>query len=979
MGLVRKALRLMLYVFFVFIICNLIVSILKDYILLWLQGKELWILEEFVKLCYSYWWVLVLTAIAISGISFYDWIVERRDEFGKIWEVYKATDKLSPEDFRIQRYKKAYIGRKSDTTIENLLKNGKNILIIGKPKIGKTRIAYEAIKKLNGFSTIKPRPEEIVVEKIKIPPLSKKNYTIFLDDIQRFIGTNIEDVILELKKKAKRLAVVATCRTGKELDLVKEEILTLYREFEVIELEEINKVDGKRLAEAIKIEDRKFEWKPEQFDGTPGSITLDLEDMKDRYKKAGDCKVILKALKLLHGGGLSLYKETRVKDVCRDIFDLPTEKLRRYAWDEMVNNLREHGFITMHEGIIDIYTSYLDICVYDYDPSLKDLVKLKNIFIKAKDSGSLFYLGSGFYFKKDFNHAIDCYKEAIKIYPKYASAHNSLGYVLAKIGEDEERKGKFAEAERLYKEAEMEHKEAIKLNPFHYVAHNNLGFVLTRLGEIKEVRKEHREATRLYEEAEKEHREAIRLRSEYAPAHQSLAYALGKLGRFEEAEKEYKEAIRISPESPFAHNLLGYLLVQLGRYDEAEKEYREAIRIKSDYPSAHNNFGYLLAKLGRYDEAEKEYREAIRTFRDYVVAYVNLGHLYCDWGKYDEAEKVCRTALDINPKYVEAHITLGYALVNLARYEEAEKEYREVIRLQPDCVKAYVNLGWMYGAMGKNEEKRGRHDEARKLFDGAEKDYRKALQIDPNDEDALIGLGIIMERLNRDDEAEDCYKKVIAINPKNIKARTTYGYFLSYRGRGIEAIEEFNEVIKINPNDAKARGQLMFLKKQLPFILANRAKVLIESGNLDDAEKELLKAKGLDLNNAFIYKTFGTLQEMRGDRVQSESDKERFYKEAEKEYREALKLNPTYPSARRHLANVLAKLGRYKEAENEYEFGKKMAKEYPKINMDFGIFLSKLGRKEDAKKELVVALKLFRKQRKEEDAKKVEEILKNLP
>jgi Tfp pilus assembly protein PilF len=134
----------------------------------------------------------------------------------------------------------------------------------------------------------------------------------------------------------------------------------------------------------------------------------------------------------------------------------------------------------------------------------------------------------------------------------------------------------------------------------------------------------------------------------------------------------------------------------------------------------------------------------------------------------------------------------------------------------------------------------------------------------------------------------------------------------------------------------------------------------------------------LNPDNAFIHKTFGILQEIRGDKAQSELDKERLYKEAEKEYRKALELNPTYPSARRHLASSLEKLKRHEEAENEYKQGKKITKEYPKNNMDFGIFLSKLGRKEDAKKELSVAAELFRKQGKEEDAKKAEEILKNL-
>lgn len=976
----RKAIQWVLKFFFGVIVLGLFLGIASNYISPWLRGKELMIFEEFIRLCRSYWMVLTFLFAIISIFWVYDWVRERKDEFRKIWEFYNPIKKVTPGDFKIQKYKKVYISRESDVTIENLLKNGEYILITGKPKIGKTRASYEAIEKLENFSVIKPRPEEIGIEKIKIPLLSNKNIILFLDDLQRFVGKNVEDVIGRLNQKSKKLIIVATSRTGKELDLVREEILSLYREFTVIELEEISKDDGKILAENIKKEDKKFEWKPEHFDGTPGSVTLDLEDMKERYKKAGDGKIILKALKLLKEASLFLYKETRVKEVCGDIFELSAERLERHNWDEIMNNLKENDFIAKDRDIIDIYPSYLDICIYDYDPSLNDLKKLKNMLIKARDSGSLFYLGDGFCYKNDFYFAKDCYIEALKIYPKYAGALNSLGYVLVKLGEAEEAKMRYDKAERLYEKAIKEHTEAIGINPYYATDHNNLGYVLTRLGEIKEIKGEYKEATRLHEEAEKEHRIAIRIKPEYASAHHSLAYALGKLGRDEEAEKEYRETIRLNPESPFAHNLLGHLLAnKLGRNEEAEKEYRAAIRIKPDYPSARNNLGFLLAKLGRGEEAEKKYREAIKASPDYVVAYVNLGRLLANLKKYKEAEREHRKAIHINPDYAEAHNSLGYALVNLKKYDEAEKEYRKAIEIKRDYAEAHTNLGYVLVILGKDQYKKGKHDEAKRLYEEAEKEYRKALQLNPYDEDTLISLGILLEKFrNRDKEAEDCYKKVIEKNPNSVNARTTYGYFLSYRGREKEAVREFNEVIKIDPNEVKVRNPLRYLNKEPQYIHANRARALIKSGKFDEAEREIGEAIRLNPSNALAHKTLGILQEELGDRAQSEEDKLRRYEEAEKQYGKAIELNPMYPSAHRHLANTLAKLGRYKEAENEYQEAKKVVDSYPKNNRDFGVFLSKIGREEEAKRELELAMKSFKELGNKKEAEKVKELLKSL-
>jgi len=938
------------------------VPLIFNYFSDWLKGNELLLLENLIRILNSYGWVLVAIATGIGAFWVYELLREMRNDFTKIWEFYKPIDKLTPKDFKIQKYRKSHILRKSDATIENFLRNRKHVLINGKPKIGKTRASYEAIKKLENFSVIKPRAEEIEIERIMIPPFSNKNFILLLDDLQRFVDKNIEDVINVLKKKSKQLIIVATCRDGDELNLVKENNLTLYREFIYIEIEKISKDDCNRLVEDIKNEDRKFEWNVKLFDGTPGCVTLDLEDMKERYRKAGDSKVIMKALKLLNEGNIFVYKETRVKDICRDVFELSNNLLTRNIWDEMIINLKEQGFITRDKDIIDVYPSYLDFCVYDYDPRLNDLMKLRDMLVRSHDSGSLFYLANGFLYKKDFNRARHCYMEALKIYPEYASAHASLGYVLSKLGEELEGKGLYYKAERLFKEAQEESRRAISINPNYSIDYNNLGYSLSKLGVLKERLGERVEATRLLVEAEWAAKEAVRLNPNSSSAHRSLGYTLEKLGKYEDAENELRESITLDPESPFSYNLLGHMLVKLERYEDAEKEYKKAIRIKPDYPSARNNLGYLLTNQGRYSEAEKEYREALKASPNYIVAYVNLTQLLSNIKRYDEAVKVCKKALDINPNYAEAHCSLGYALVNLNRYEEAEQEYTKAIYIKPSFAAAHKNLGYLMTKVGR--------------YDEAETAYKAALKINQNDEDTMIGLGITLEKSGKNQAAEKYYMKVIQISPNNIKARTTYAYFLSYRDRPEEAIKQFKEILKISPDNIRALKQLQYYNNERPYLRSNRAKALAQLGKFDEAESEAKKAVKLSPNFPFAHKNLGTILEERGDKANTENKKIMLYEDAEKEYREAIRLKPYYPSAHRHLANTLVKLGRYEEAENEYYETKKAVRDYPNNNRDFGIFLSKLGRKENAAREFKIAIKLFREQGKEKDAMKVEELLK---
>ena len=171
---------------------------------------------------------------------------------------------------------------------------------------------------------------------------------------------------------------------------------------------------------------------------------------------------------------------------------------------------------------------------------------------------------------------------------------------------------------------------------------------------------------------------------------------------------------------------------------------------------------------------------------------------------------------------------------------------------------------------GRDQYKKGEHDEAKRLYEEAEKQYRKTLQINPDDESALICLGITLERLNRDKKAEDCYKKVIEKNPKNVKVYTTYGYFLSDRGREEEAIRKFDEIIKIDPNNTKVRNQLIYLQSERPNIHAYRARALMKSGKFDEAEREIIDAIRLNPKNSLPHKNFGILKEELGDRAQSD-------------------------------------------------------------------------------------------------------------
>ncbi len=280
------------------------------------------------------------------------------------------------------------------------------------------------------------------------------------------------------------------------------------------------------------------------------------------------------------------------------------------------------------------------------DAARREAAVMAEVLKKIKDltTEGHFYRGNACYYAEDFKEAEAEYREALRLNPNYAEAHNSLGILL---GKDLER----------YEEAEAEFRETLRVNPNDAEAHNNLGNLLGNLGR--------------HEEAEAKYREALRINPDLAEAHNNLGVLLGNLEKHEEAEAEYREALRINPNYAEAHSNLGNLLGDLERCEEAETEFREALRVNPDLAETHNNLGILLSNLERCEEAEAEYGEALRVNPNYAEAHNNLGILLGkDLERYEEAKAEFREALRVNPNYAEAHYNLGVLLDGLERYHK---------------------------------------------------------------------------------------------------------------------------------------------------------------------------------------------------------------------------------------------------------------------------------------------------------------------
>jgi len=205
--------------------------------------------------------------------------------------------------------------------------------------------------------------------------------------------------------------------------------------------------------------------------------------------------------------------------------------------------------------------------------------------------------------------AMDRYRIALQITPKYPEAHNNLGIAYSQTDH--------------WPDATAEYQEAIRLDPNFAKAYYNLGNAFLHFGKLPE-------AILNYEQAR-------RLSPDNPDFDYNLGTALAKEGRTDEAMAVFEHELRFSPDSPLVHINLGVIYAGQGRFAEAIAHYREALRLQPGVAKAHNDLGTALASTGQLEAASAEFAEAVRLDPDFPEARLNLGHALMLSGRTEEA------------------------------------------------------------------------------------------------------------------------------------------------------------------------------------------------------------------------------------------------------------------------------------------------------------------------------------------------------
>jgi tetratricopeptide (TPR) repeat protein len=299
--------------------------------------------------------------------------------------------------------------------------------------------------------------------------------------------------------------------------------------------------------------------------------------------------------------------------------------------------------------------------------------------------------------RRDFATAEAAMRKAATLDPTSALAQLDLGdlYMTGVV--------RPADAERAYR-------QAIKLNPEHAGAHNGLGAALAASGKTGEAVREFETAARLAPgnplplqalgrlyaargdnpRALEAHARALQAQPGFIPAllDRGDIFLVGYRDPTAAAD-EYRRAVQLAPKSAPAQFKLGSAYHALDRLDDAERHYRAAIEADGTYALAYNNLAALGAQRKRdLDAALKAAKRAVELGPNVAEFHDTLGSVYLARGELDAAIAEFRRAAAAKPPVAAHYYHLGLALAQRSRKGEAIEALTRALSVNPNFADA---------------------------------------------------------------------------------------------------------------------------------------------------------------------------------------------------------------------------------------------------------------------------------------------------
>ncbi|PPD16067.1 MAG: hypothetical protein CTY25_03590 [Methylobacterium sp.] len=315
-----------------------------------------------------------------------------------------------------------------------------------------------------------------------------------------------------------------------------------------------------------------------------------------------------------------------------------------------------------------------------------------------------------------------------------------------------------------------------------------------------------------------------------------IARALRNLREFDKA----RAVMRIigSGDSPSLEVLRehGALLEATGDAEGALEKYRRAQQLAPEDAGLASVIARCLAKSGKAADARAQWQDRLEKDPRSTEALKALAGLAEKDGDTTEALALYRRVLDVDPDdhAVRVHVARRYlAPEDGAR---AEEEFRKALAAGYRKSGALVGLGGVL-------ERSGRLEEAASL-------YAEAIETGDTAPRLRLALAAVQSKLKRYEDAEASYRGVLAIEATSVAALGGLARTLVARGKPADAVEFFLRALKAEPDNSALRlalARAYRMAGQFPAAYLQCDLLALKSETRADAEHEralCLQAEG---------------------------------------------------------------------------------------------------------------------------------------
>jgi tetratricopeptide (TPR) repeat protein len=333
-----------------------------------------------------------------------------------------------------------------------------------------------------------------------------------------------------------------------------------------------------------------------------------------------------------------------------------------------------------------------------------------------------------------------------------------------------------------------------------------------------------------YPQAEKAFLTALELNPEFLPALFDLAVLYGKTDNLDRAIECYKRILVISPANTMARERLISLYYKAGREKLAEEAIAEMEKNISPGDRERKRLGLIYLKYGKLDESIAELTSIVAAWPEDQEARYYLGAALEENEDFDAAYENLKLLNPESDYFINARIRMAYILQSQGKTDEAIELLRKTIDLKEGNPRLYLMLSTLYEGMEQ--------------YNDAVSVLKEGLTHTKRDTDLLYRLGIVLDKLKRNEESLEQMEMILTIDPKHADALNYIGYTYADRGIHLDRAQELIErAMKYKPNSG--------------YIIDSLGWVYFQKGLYDRALMELKRAIELTPEDPVINEHLG--------------------------------------------------------------------------------------------------------------------------